>query len=73
MNIFLAGLIIAGAIGASFMLIMGMTMGITLFTGKQHKKKLRSSWFPLQIYSGDDVLDHPDLKALGDLKERDLR
>ncbi|NIQ03410.1 MAG: hypothetical protein GWO19_24510 [Nitrospinaceae bacterium] len=48
-------------------------MGITLFTGKQHKKKLRSSWFPLQIYSGDDVLDHPDLKALGDLKERDLR
>jgi len=69
MNVFWIGLSIATVISASFFIIMAITKGAFFLLKGQSKGLLRSSWIPLQDYSGDDSLDHPDLKRMSELQD----
>lgn len=69
MNVLWIGLSIFAVILASFFIIMAITkVAFSLLKG-QSKGPLRSSWIPLQVYSGDDSLDHPDLKRMSELQD----
>ncbi len=69
MNVLWMGLSIFAVISISFFLILGMSKGFNFLSLGQRKEPLRSSWIPIQIYSGDDALDHPDLRRMVELQE----
>ncbi len=69
MNVLWMGLSIFAVICTSFFIIFGISKGLNILPGGQRKGPLRSSWMPIQVYSGDDALDHPDLKRMVELQE----
>ncbi len=69
MNVLWMGLSIFAVICTSFFIILGMSKGFSFISRGKGKEPFRSSWIPIQIYSGDDALDHPDLKKLAELQE----
>jgi len=69
MEVLWMGLSIFGVILTSFILVMGMAKGVGRLTRAPFKGPLRSSWVPVQVYSGDDALDHPDLKRLSQMQD----
>ena len=69
MEVLWIGLSIFAVILTSFFIIMGATKG-TLFLFKgQGSGLVRSNWMPLQVYTGDDSLGHPDLQKISELRE----
>lgn len=68
MEVLWMGLSIFGVILTSFILVMGLAKGVTRMSRNSAKGSFRSKWLPIQIYSGDDVLDHPDLKRLSEIQ-----
>lgn len=69
MNVLLIGFSIFVFILISFFIIKGITKGATFLLKGQNTGPLRSSWVPLQVYSGDDSLGHPDLQKISELHE----
>ena len=69
MNVLWMGLSIFAVIFTSIFLILGMSKGFNFLSRGRRKEPLRSSWIPVQIYSGDDALDHPDLKKMVEFQE----
>lgn len=69
MEVLWMGLIIFIVICTSFLLVMGIVKGLLYFSKGSSKNTLRSGWMPLQVYSGDDALDHPDLQKIAELQE----
>ncbi len=69
MEVLWMGLIIFIVICTSFLLVMGIVKGLLYFSKGSSKSTLRSSWMPLQVYSGDDALDHPDLQKIAESQE----
>ena len=69
MDILLMGLSIFAVILASFFVIVGINKGAFFLLNRQSRAPLNSSWVPLQVYSGDDSLGHPDLKKISELKD----
>ncbi len=69
MEVLWIGLIIFIVICTSFLLVMGIVKGLLYFSKGSSKSTLRSSWMPLQVYSGDDALDHPDLQKIAESQE----
>lgn len=68
MEVLWMGLSIFGVILISFILVMGLAKGVTKMNRSSGKGSFRSKWLPIQVYSGDDVLDHPDLKRLSEVQ-----
>jgi len=69
MEVLWMGLIIFIVICTSLLLVMGIAKGLLYFSKGSRKSTLRSGWMPLQVYSGDDALDHPDLQKIAELQE----
>ena len=69
MEVLWMGLIIFIVICTSLLLVMGIAKGLLYFSKGSSKSTLRSGWMPLQVYSGDDALDHPDLQKIAELQE----
>ena len=69
MNVLWIGLSIFAVILTSFFIIMGITKGAFYFLKGNSDGPVRSSWVPLQVYSGDDSLGHPDLQKISKLHE----
>lgn len=69
MEVLWMGLIIFIVICTSLLLVMGIAKGLLYFSKGSSKSTLRSGWMPLQVYSGDDALDHPDLQKIAKLQE----
>ncbi len=63
MEVLWMGLTVFAVICISFLLVMGLVKVLLHISGP-NKEPVRSHWVPLQVYSGDDALDHPDLKKL---------
>ena len=70
MNVLWIGLSIFAVILASFFIIMAITKGAFFLLKGPRGGPLRSSWVPLQVYSGDDSLGHPDLKKISELQDK---
>lgn len=70
MNVLWIGLGIFAVILISFFIIMGITKAAFFLLKGQGEGSLHSSWVPLQVYSGDDSLGHPDLQKISELQER---
>jgi hypothetical protein len=68
MNVLLMGLSVFAVILASFFVAMGITKGVSFFSRGKSVRPMRSGWVPLQIYSGDDCLGHPDLQKISELR-----
>ncbi len=69
MNVFWIGLSIFAVILVTFFLITAVTRGAFYFIKSQGEGAFRSNWVPAQVYSGDDSLEHPDLKRIAELQE----
>jgi hypothetical protein len=70
MSVLWIGLSIATVISASFFIIMAITKGAFFLLKGRSEDPPRSNWAPpLQVYSGDDSLDHPDLKRMSELQD----
>ena len=69
MNVLWIGLSIFAVILTSFLIIMGITKGAFYLLKGNSRGPVRSSWVPLQVYSGDDSLGHPDLQKISELHE----
>ena len=69
MDVLLMGLSIFAVILASFFVIAGIIKGAFFLLKGQSDGPLRSNWVPLQVYSGDDSLGHPDLKKISELQD----
>ncbi len=67
MTVLWIGLSIFAVIVTGFFIIMGITKGVLFFLNGQGTGPLRSSWVPMQVYSGDDSLGHPDLQKISEL------
>ena len=72
MSILWMGLAISAVILISFVLVLGITKGVSLMVQANKKNTMYSTWMPLQVYSGDDSLGHPDLDKISALREREL-
>jgi hypothetical protein len=70
MNVLWIGLSIFAVILVGFFIIMGITKGAFFLLKGQSEGPLRSNWVPLQVYSGDDSLGHPDLKKISELQDK---
>ena len=64
MNVLLMGLSVFAVILASFFVVKG----IPFFSRGKSARPMRSGWVPLQVYSGDDCLGHPDLQKISELR-----
>ena len=73
MSIFWMGLAISAVILISFILVLGITKGVSLMVQAIRKNAIYSTWVPLQVYSGDDCLGHPDLEKISALREQELK
>ena len=69
MNVLWIGLGIFAVILISFFIIMGIIKGAFYLLKGNSGGPLRSNWVPLQVYSGDDSLGHPDLQKISELHE----
>ena len=69
MNVLWIGLSIFTVILTGFFIIMVVTKGAFFLLKGQDSGPLRSNWVPLQVYSGDDSLGHPDLQKMSELRE----
>lgn len=67
MEVLWMGLSIFAVICTSFLLTMGLIKGMLIVTRGSSRVSRRNDWMPLQIFSGDDALDHPDLKNLAEV------
>jgi hypothetical protein len=67
MEVLWMGLTVFAVICVSFLLVMGLVKVLLHISGP-NKEPVRSHWVPLQVYSGDDALDHPDLKKISELQ-----
>jgi hypothetical protein len=70
MNVLWIGLSIFAVILTGFFIIMGITKGAFFFLKGKSEGPLRSSWVPVQVYSGDDSLGHPDLQTISELQKK---
>jgi len=68
MNVLLMGLSVFIVVIASFFVAMGISKGILFLVRGKSVRPVHSSWVPLQVYSGDDSLGHPDLQKLSELR-----
>jgi len=68
MEVLWMGLTVFAVICVSFLLIMGLVKAMLFISHRPDKGTVRSHWVPLQVYSGDDALDHPDLKKISELQ-----
>ncbi len=71
MNVLWIGLSIFAEVLISFLVIMAVTKGAFFLLKGQSEGPLRSNWVPLQVYTGDDSLDHPDLKRMSELQNNE--
>jgi hypothetical protein len=69
MDVLWMGLGIFAVILTSFFIVMAITKGAFFLVKGNSGDPLRSSWVPLQVYSGDDSLGHPDLQKISELHE----
>ena len=69
MSILWMGLSLLAVILTSYFIIMAVTKRAFLLLKGQKEGPLHSNWIPLQVYSGEDSLDHPDLKKIFELSE----
>ena len=69
MNVLWIGLSIFAVILTCFFIVMRISKGAVFLHKGQGESPIRSSWVPLQVYSGDDSLGHPDLQKLSKLRE----
>lgn len=69
MDVLWMGFVIFAVIVASFIIALGLAKGISIATNSNKKEKIPSHWIVRQVYSGDDTLDHPDLKRISELRE----
>ena len=69
MTVLWIGLSIFAVIVTGFFIIMGITRWAFFLLNRQGTGPLRSSWVPVQVYSGDDSLGHPDLQKISELQE----
>ena len=69
MDVLWIGLSIFAVILVSFFIIAGITKGAFFLLKEQSSAPLHSNWLPLQVYSGDDSLGHPDLKKISELRD----
>lgn len=67
MEVLWMGLTVFAVICVSFLLVMGLVKVMLRISGPNNGT-VRSHWVPLQVYSGDDALDHPDLKKIRELQ-----
>ena len=67
MEVLWMGLTVFAVICVSFLLVIGLVKVMLRISGP-NKGTVRSHWVPLQVYSGDDALDHPDLKKISELQ-----
>ena len=72
MDVFWMGLAIFAVILVSFMLVLGVTKGVSIISNGYKKNVVPSHWIVRQVYSGDDSLGHPDLKKMSELQVNDL-
>ncbi len=68
MEVLWMGLTVFAVICVSFLLVMGLVKVLLFISPGTNKSPVRSRWVPLQVYSGDDALDHPDLKKISALQ-----
>ena len=52
----------------SSVLVIGLVKFLLYISHGPKKGPMRSHWVPLQVYSGDDALDHPDLQKISALQ-----
>lgn len=71
MNVFWIGLSLFAIILVSFFIILALTKGAFHLLKGTNEGPVQSNWIPLHIYSGDDALNHPDLKKLSDLQDNE--
>jgi len=69
MSVLWIGLSIFAVILTGFFIIMGITKGAFFFLKGKSEGPLRSNWVPVQVYSGDDSLGHPDLQKISELRK----
>lgn len=69
MNVLWIGFSIFAVILICFFIIKGIIKGAMFVLKGENTGPLRSSWVPLQVYSGDDALGHPDLQKISELHE----
>ncbi len=69
MNILWIGLGALVVVLTSFFVIMAVTKKAFLLIKGPSEGPLHSKWIPLQVYSGEDSLDHPDLKRILEMSE----
>lgn len=69
MNVLWIGLSLFAVVLTGFFIVMGVTKGAFFLLKEQSEGPLRSNWVPLQVYSGDDSLGHPDLQKISELQE----
>ena len=69
MNVLWIGLSIFAVILVSFFFVLAVTKGAFFLLKGKGENPLHSNWVPLQVYSGDDSLGHPDLQKISELQE----
>ena len=67
MEVLWMGLTVFAVLCVSILLVMGLVKVLLRISGRS-KGTVRLHWVPLQVYSGDDALDHPDLKKISELQ-----
>ena len=68
MEVLWMGLMVFAVICVSSLLVMGLVKVMLFISHRSNKGPVRSHWVPLQVYSGDDALDHPDLQKISELQ-----
>jgi hypothetical protein len=63
------GLSALAVILISFLAIRAVTKKAFHLIKGENEGSLNSKWMPLQVYSGEDSLDHPDLKRMLEISE----
>ena len=68
MEVLWMGLTVFAVICVSSLLVMGLVKAMLYISHGPNKGPVRSHWVPLQVYSGDDALDHPDLQKISEMQ-----
>jgi hypothetical protein len=68
MNVLWIGLSIFAFI-ISIFIVAAITRGAFFWLRGRSAGPLHSKWVPVQVCSGDDSLDHPDLKKMSELQD----
>ena len=67
MSVLWIGLVMVAVILSGFFAIK-MSRGANSFQKGNGGERLQSNLVPLQVYTGDDILGHPDLKKIAELR-----